>query len=464
MALYIHCMAHRLNLVLVDVCKAVHVASQFFAQLEAVYVFMSSGTSHPIFLDTQRSLYPDRNPMELKRVIETRWSCRYESVDTFVKVFKAVIQTLEVISETHHSAERSALARGYLYQVKDVKFVALLGIMHKLLLKTYTLSNALQSPELDLAAAVALINSSVNELRTLRDCSVQWSAIWNSVVQMCAENNIVIHCTSHISASSVSDCDNASSRRCRVTRMPRHMQDYFTLETVGSSNRHTIAAQVAQTEQVLESHASSAISSAEHENRVSVFLVLIDNILSEMEKRFGQLQNSFFTAVQSLLPTSQQFLSFDAVQPMILHYHDFLFRDCSLKPEAVDYSHSCFSSIKVELLHAKAIFSNIAPSAKTLLQAANALRPLTAAFPTLLTLYQLALTLPISTASCERSFSCIKRVKTYARSSMGEDRLCGLSLMSIESELTRPANFLDNVVQKFKDNGIADGKIRRIVL
>ena len=47
---------------------------------------------------------------------------------------------------------------------------------------------------------------------------------------------------------------------------------------------------------------------------------------------------------------------------------------------------------------------------------------------------------------------------------MGEDRLCGLSLMSIESELTRPANFLDNVVQKFKDNGIADGKIRRIVL
>jgi hypothetical protein len=50
---------------------------------------------------------------------------------------------------------------------------------------------------------------------------------------------------------------------------------------------------------------------------------------------------------------------------------------------------------------------------------------------------------------------------------MGEDRLCGLSLMSIESELMRPAksaNLLDNVVQKFKDNGIADGKIRRIVL
>lgn len=91
------------------------------------------------------------------------------------------------------------------------------------------------------------------------------------------------------------------------------MQDYFTLETVGSSNRHTIAAQVAQIEQVLESHASSAISSAEHENRVSVFLVLIDNILSEMEKRFGQLQNSFslqFSHCYQLLNSSCHLMQF----------------------------------------------------------------------------------------------------------------------------------------------------------
>src|SRR6218665_3362862 len=65
------------------------------------------------------------------------------------------------------------------------------------------------------------------------------------------------------------------------------------------------------------------------------------------------------------------------------------------------------------------------------MDAVKALIPLKAAFPRVLALLQLALTLPVSTASCERSFSCIKTVKTYARTSMTEDRLSGLGLMSV---------------------------------
>ena len=41
-AVYVHCYAHRLNLVLVDVVKRLPVASNFFALMEAVYVFLSS--------------------------------------------------------------------------------------------------------------------------------------------------------------------------------------------------------------------------------------------------------------------------------------------------------------------------------------------------------------------------------------------------------------------------------------
>ena len=38
-ALYVHCHAHRLNLVLVDAVKSVDVASEFFVLLERLYVF-----------------------------------------------------------------------------------------------------------------------------------------------------------------------------------------------------------------------------------------------------------------------------------------------------------------------------------------------------------------------------------------------------------------------------------------
>ena len=54
-AVYVHSYAHRLNLVLVDVVKRLPVASNFFALMEAVYVFLSSSKAHEIFLSSQRS-------------------------------------------------------------------------------------------------------------------------------------------------------------------------------------------------------------------------------------------------------------------------------------------------------------------------------------------------------------------------------------------------------------------------
>ena len=41
-AIYIHCYAHVLNLVLVDSVKSVQSASEFFSLLEALYVFIST--------------------------------------------------------------------------------------------------------------------------------------------------------------------------------------------------------------------------------------------------------------------------------------------------------------------------------------------------------------------------------------------------------------------------------------
>jgi hypothetical protein len=79
-------------------------------------------------------------------------------------------------------------------------------------------------------------------------------------------------------------------------------------------------------------------------------------------------------------------------------------------------------------------------------------------FPNVLKLYKLALTIGCSSASCERSFSALKRVKSYLRSTMSEERLMGLSLMSIESDL---AIDCDVVVTKFAS--ICDKK-RRIIL
>jgi len=50
-------------------------------------------------------------------------------------------------------------------------------------------------------------------------------------------------------------------------------------------------------------------------------------------------------------------------------------------------------------------------------------------------LLQILLTAPVSAASAERSFSCLRRLKTWLRSTITQDRLTGLALMSINRHI-----------------------------
>ena len=58
------------------------------------------------------------------------------------------------------------------------------------------------------------------------------------------------------------------------------------------------------------------------------------------------------------------------------------------------------------------------------------------AFSDFLACYQLALTLPVASASAERSFSPMRRIKTRLRSSMADGRLSNLAIVTVERELS----------------------------
>ena len=55
-------------------------------------------------------------------------------------------------------------------------------------------------------------------------------------------------------------------------------------------------------------------------------------------------------------------------------------------------------------------------------------------FPNVLAAMFNFLSLPVTTATAERSFSKLKLIKTFLRSQMSQDRLDGLSILSIEAE------------------------------
>jgi len=72
-------------------------------------------------------------------------------------------------------------------------------------------------------------------------------------------------------------------------------------------------------------------------------------------------------------------------------------------------------------------------------------------FANLYKLMQVALTLPISSATCERSFSVMRRIKTWIRSSMNQDRFTDMSILHIERDISnviKSENILNNFALK----------------
>ena len=56
-------------------------------------------------------------------------------------------------------------------------------------------------------------------------------------------------------------------------------------------------------------------------------------------------------------------------------------------------------------------------------------------FPNIFTTMQLLATLPVTTCTCERSISVLRRLKTYLRNTMTENRLNGLALLNVHRDI-----------------------------
>lgn len=80
-------------------------------------------------------------------------------------------------------------------------------------------------------------------------------------------------------------------------------------------------------------------------------------------------------------------------------------------------------------------------------------------FPNVRAVLSLLLTLPVGSVTCERSFSALRRLKTWLRSSMTEERLNGLALLHIHQGETISQMCLENILQRFNNSRLRIGQL-----
>lgn len=397
-AYYVHCHAHRLNLVLVDVTSRIPDASKFFSLLEKLYVFFSHTYAHSKWVEVQRELYPTEKPREIKRLSETRWSCRADACTVINDRLPALSRVLEEMAQGN-DADRAVEARGLLGQING-KFLAHLMIFSCLLSKINMLSKMLQSSSIDLGAAVDLIGALVNDFEEMRLKPDYFDDVWRKIELTSEDNGL-----------DVSDCVPSKRRR----RIPMHLQSSVLLEALPGGPSNTEDGR-----------------NAKEEMRISLFNVVVDNFLAEMKRRFGSSACAIMRSIPSLTPTSDKFLNYDQMQGIIAAYGG----------NNVDIQHEIHSCRRV--IQRRKEQNEAVP--ESLQDFSQFLEPFHEAFPELCRLAKIAIVIPVSSAGAERSFSAMKLIKSRVRNAMGNARLSNLSLLAIES---RRGVDLDVFVDKF---------------
>lgn len=79
--------------------------------------------------------------------------------------------------------------------------------------------------------------------------------------------------------------------------------------------------------------------------------------------------------------------------------------------------------------------------------------PLKATFPNVLIILRIFACMPCTNVSGERSFSVLRRVKNYLRSTLSQDKTSSLSLLSIENEMLRSIDW-SSIIKEFVNKKI----------
>lgn len=372
-AIFIHCNAHVLNLVLSQSVNFIKETKIFFATLSGISVFFNKSTKRTYFFD---QIVRRRIPT----VSTTRWSYSSRLLN-IVHTHRSdlIILFEEMIDDPDTWGNDAIEARGFLHFLNSFNTVFMLNTFYEIFSYTDILFDILQKKCLDIQFCCTHIE--ITQKRIL-DNILKFDDVYNLT-----KNTI-----------------------------PVHLKRGQNLENVELQYKN-------------------------------IYNQIMTTLHHQMDVRFMSLKYFKFMELLNLKKYKEYKIVFpDEAFGSLNKFYGSFFDLVKLKNELiVFYSHSHFSNTSISDIPRAIIKLDIQDT-----------------FSEIFKLSMLILTIPASTSSVERSFSALKRLKTYSRNQMQEERLSELALISIEKDflksLRHRENFYDKVIEIFTN------KTRRIEL
>jgi Domain of unknown function (DUF4371)/hAT family C-terminal dimerisation region len=372
-ALYFHCANHRLNLALVHSSEEPLIRNTLTC-VNSCSVFLTGSSNRKDIFDNILTDMKDKKLIECgQKTIQKLCPTRWVDSHRALITFKQLYTvTLATLDKivTDSDRQTSSQALSILDSITSPGFIVALVVTEAVAALMLPLSKKLQTPSMDMYTARKDISETMEVLMN-----------WRST----AETEF-----SALFLQSLELCKAAGvamslpRRTSRQTMRPNYDTD-----------------------------------SPEIFYRLSIYIPYIDHLLTELETRFENIDGPC-AEIQKLIPINlPQFA--DAVDSKKIH--DFYSSDLDTTSVVrAEVCRWCCRWLNVETKNKP----DTAVSALDIARSNN--------FPNIGVLLELFASLPVTTASAERSFSTLRRLKTYLRSTMETERLSGMAVMAIHRD------------------------------
>jgi hypothetical protein len=373
-ALYVHCSSHSLNLA---ICHASHVQHirNCFGTIKSVTAFINISAKRTHILKQKiKECLPEARWNTLISMCETRWVENHDGLLRFKEIIIPIVEVLDKLS-TVTDIETSSKANQFLKSIISPEFVVSICTAEVVFKHTLQLCKILQTVNCDLIEAMDLVQNIYMVINDMRQ-----------------------------------NMDSCFSKKFR--------DSLFILNAINGEMR------VPRLVSKQTKRCNVQVDSPENYFRIAIAVPFFDDFLDQLRSKFSAHKN-IISSLQILLPkncvehifTEEDFLSIKE------YYINEIDRD-SLEAEISLWTNKWRS------------YSNKDELPKNALDTLNECDY--NIYPSIFFLIKVLTTLPVTTATPERSFSTLKRLKTFLRNTTGQNRLNGLALMSVHREVTIP--------------------------
>ena len=383
-ALYFHCASHLLNLAVVSMTTVQPVRNMWDVLKQLCLFLHGSPKRHgalkqavqetDVILETDKRQLVGLNP--------TRWVERHDALVTFNILYPAVLVMLEDMSLGARSTEKwnadtASTASSLLNAITSFSFIVAFQLTSKVMSFLHALTISLQGESKDICNAYMEVDRTMQVLQDIRqNVDVRHTEWWTDVERMAEQASV--------QPSKPRTCRRQQHRGVNID--VQSVSDYW---------------------------------------RVAVTVPLLDELLGHLKDRFSPLQQSAAKGM-ALLPDKFGANPVAAKQAKV----DFARAFPSALPVGTNVD-----TLKADLDRWHLLLQDIPEKPKTV-TAALALAE-SAMCPCIANLLKLVATWPVTTCSCERSISALRRLKTYLRSTMSQTRLRGLALLHVHGYRTK---------------------------